>query len=152
MKITRITEATDDVMTALGRLLPQLSEDCNMPSKIDIEDIIFHPSSYLFAAQEENNIVGVLTLIVYKIPTGKKAWIEDVVVDKEHHGKGIGKQLVLFAINYARQLGLSQVDLTSSHKRIAANEMYKSLGFEQRTSNLYRINLPNSRTQPNKKN
>ena len=141
MEIIRITETTDEVMAAFERLLPQLSPECKIPSRYDIEDIIYQPSSYLFGAKSEGHIVGTLTLIVYKTPTGCKAWIEDVVVDASQTGKGVGRQLIDFAIGYCRKLELDSISLTSRPERVVANALYKKLGFKIRETNVYKLDI-----------
>ena len=84
-------------------------------------------------------IVGSLTLAVFRIPTGLRAWIEDVVVDGEARGKGVGEALNRAAIERAQALGARTVDLTSRPSREAANRLYRRIGFVQRETNVYRF-------------
>lgn len=138
MKISKVDKVNDYVLNAIENLIPQLSSTSKMPSKTDLETIVNSNSTYLFIAEENNNILGTLTLVFNKIPTGEKAWIEDVVVDKLARGKGVGKRLTQFAIDYAISKGVTKIDLTSSPERIAANKLYQKLGFKKRTTNVYR--------------
>ena len=86
-------------------------------------------------------ILGSMTLVVFRIPTGLRAWIEDVVVDASARGRGVGEALNRAAILRARAAGATTVDLTSRPSREAANRLYRRLGFEQRTTNVYRLEL-----------
>ncbi len=92
-------------------------------------------------AEEDGYLYGSLTLVIFPIPTGIRAWIEDVVVDSEARGKGVGRTLNEAALGIARQAGATTVDLTSRPSREAANRLYKRIGFHQRETNVYRIDL-----------
>lgn len=134
----------DELVAALDRLIPQLSESNPPPTADALQSIVDNPDSFLFIARDaENNghIVGSLTLVTFRIPTGLRAWIEDVVVDDKIRRSGAGRLLTLAAIETARLLGVATVDLTSRPSREAANAMYVALGFELRQSNLYRFDL-----------
>ncbi|MDD7915322.1 GNAT family N-acetyltransferase [Polaribacter ponticola] len=141
MKIYKLETLKPNVIEAFKRLIPQLSEDCNVPSEKDLEDIINSECTNLFVAEENNEIIGTLSLVFNKIPTGKKAWIEDVVVDKTVRGKGVGKELILFAMKYAKEVNHTTINLTSSPEREAANKLYQKLGFLKRETNVYRTHL-----------
>ena len=91
--------------------------------------------------EEDRAIVGTLTLALFRIPTGLRAWIEDVIVDQAAAGAGIGQLLTTAAINRARQAGARTLDLTSAPRREAANHIYEKLGFERRETNVYRLSL-----------
>lgn len=97
-----------------------------------------HPSVFLLADQE---IAGMLTVGIYHSPTGGKAWIEDVVVDEKYRGQGLSKQLVTHAVRFVKEQGIPLIMLTSNPTRIAANKLYQKLGFEQKQTNVYRMNL-----------
>lgn len=141
MKIERLVDVSDEVVGSLGKLMIQLAEDCKPPTKEYLQDIV-NSSTYLFLAKEEGRIIGTFSLVLYKIPTGRKASIEDVVVDVSMRGKQIGEKMIRFALDYAgAELGVSKVDLTSSPSRIAANALYQKIGFEKRDTNVYRFKL-----------
>ena len=140
MNIYLCEHITKKVLKAMEKLIPQLCADCEVPPKEYLEQIIHSNTSFLFLA-EDDEIIGSSTLILNQIPTCKKAWIEDVVVDKNHRGKGIGKKLIEFAIAFAINKDVSKIDLTSKPERVAANELYKNLGFKRRNTNVYRLEI-----------
>jgi ribosomal protein S18 acetylase RimI-like enzyme len=138
MKIIEITEYSDEVLIALNKLLPQLSSSAEKLSESILKDIISHPATHLLMAIEEDTYFGTLSLVVFPIPTGTRAWIEDVVVSDKARGKGVGKLLSNYAISLATSLGAKTIDLTSRPSRVAANALYKRVGFIQRETNVYR--------------
>ncbi len=142
MKIIQPTEITEEILIALKTLTKQLSPNKKPPSKKDLEEIINSENSILFIAKSKNEeIAGTLTLLINRIPTGQKVWIEDVVVDNKFRGKGIGQKLTQFAIDYAIKRGIKEINLTSNPARIAGNKLYQKLGFTLRETNIYRLNL-----------
>lgn len=141
MKIYKLLTVTDQVLDAFKRLIPQLAPDCALPTKKDLEAIVNSGTTLLFMAEENNEILGTLTLVFTKIPTGDKLWIEDVVVDKSARGKGVGVKLMEFSIAYAKSKNMKTINLTSSPDRIAANTLYQKLGFIQRETNVYRLTI-----------
>lgn len=136
MNIYTASEANTKILTAITTLLPQLSSNCPIPTKNDLQEIINSENTILFIA-EDSEIIGMLTLVINRIPTGQKAWIEDVVVNQNNRGKGIGQKLIEHAINYAKNNGITKVNLTSSPERIEANKLYLKMGFQVRTTNVY---------------
>ncbi|AUC23924.1 hypothetical protein BTO15_00565 [Polaribacter sejongensis] len=141
MKIYKLETVNDHILKAFIKLIPQLSTSCILPSQKDLEDIVSSNNTMLFIAEENNNILGTLTLVFNKIPTGNKVWIEDVVVDNTARGKGVGKKLTQFAIEYTANKGIKSINLTSSPDRIAGNELYQKLGFIKRETNVYRLTI-----------
>ncbi len=142
--ITRITEVTDELVAALERLVPQLSATTPPPTRAEVAEMVSSPAIIQLIARDperENAIVGTLTLAIFRIPTGVRAWIEDVIVDSGSRGKGIGEALVRAALEAARAAGARTVDLTSRPSREAANRLYVRVGFEKRETNVYRFNL-----------
>lgn len=137
-----ICEVIDDgVVAAFQRLIPQLSSSNPPPTRSELEDIAADRASTLFVARLHGRIVGSLTLAMFRIPTGLRAWIEDVVVDEAARGHGVGEALNRAAIEYARQNGAVSVDLTSRPSREAANRLYQKMGFVRRDTNVYRYQL-----------
>ena len=121
--------------------MPQLSPSAAVPTPDLIQEIVEpHASTVLVARdlRDQVRIVGMLTLIVFRIPTGVRAWIEDVVVDETARGRGVGEALSQEAVRRALALGARTVELTSRPSREAANRLYQRLGFVRRDSNLYR--------------
>lgn len=135
------TGVTEELVDAFARLIPQLSSSSPPPTADDLRAIIEAPDSVLFIARAGDRIVGSLTLAFYRIPTGLKAWIEDVVVDESVRGRGVGEGLNRAAIEYARGRGAKNVSLTSRPSRVAANRLYQRLGFKPYETNLYRYDL-----------
>ncbi len=139
--ITIAEAVTDDLVEAFDRLIPQLSSSSPPPGRAELEEIVTNPNSALFVARVDGAVVGSLTLAFYRIPTGLKAWIEDVVVDGEARGLGIGEALNRAALDEARRRGAKDVSLTSRPSREAANRLYQRIGFEPRETNVYRFKL-----------
>jgi ribosomal protein S18 acetylase RimI-like enzyme len=140
MYIVRVTAVTDELVGVFERLIPQLKLTFPPPTREELERLIASDSCVLLAARYPDasaEIAGVLTLIVYRVPTGIRARIEDVVVDAAMHGKGIGEALVRHALNMARDAGADGVALTANPKREAANRLYQRVGFRLWETNLY---------------
>jgi ribosomal protein S18 acetylase RimI-like enzyme len=135
----RVAASVDaDLVQAVSALLPQLSRSAPPPTTEQLARIVADPATTLFVAEEDGHIVGTLTLAAFEIPTGRRAWIEDVVTDTAARGKGVASALVDAALAHASSLGARTVDLTSRPDREDANRLYVNLGFEQRTTNVYR--------------
>jgi len=141
MEISEVTEVSGELVEAFARLIPQLSSSNPPPDRSALEGIVRSDSSHLLVAEEDGVILGSLTLVVFPIPTGIRAWIEDVVVDDAARGKGVGGALNKQALAMAAQLGATTVDLTSRPSREAANRLYQQLGFVARETNIYRYQL-----------
>jgi ribosomal protein S18 acetylase RimI-like enzyme len=135
-------EATPELVDALGRLVPQLSRSAPPPTVGEVAAIVGHEATTLLVARDgEGRIVGTLTLVVFPIPTGVRAWIEDVVVDEAARGRGVGEALNREALRLAAAAGARTVDLTSRPSREAANRLYRRIGFVPRDTNVYRFEL-----------
>jgi len=132
---------TPEIVAAFERLIPQLSSSNPAPTEAELRQIVDSDSTLLLLAEEDSVIVGSLTLALFRIPTGLRAWIEDVVVDSAARGKGVGETLNRFALEEARRRGATTVDLTSRPTREAANRLYQRLGFVKRDTNVYRYDL-----------
>jgi ribosomal protein S18 acetylase RimI-like enzyme len=139
--VERASEVTPELVSAFEVLIPQLSSSNPPPSASELQEIVSSEASVLFIARVEGKIAGSLTLATFRIPTGLRAWIEDVVVDSSARGHGVGEALNLAAIEEARARGAVTVDLTSRPSREAANRLYQRLGFVQRETNVYRYSL-----------
>jgi ribosomal protein S18 acetylase RimI-like enzyme len=131
-----------ELTAALAKLVPQLSTSNPPPSLGDVEAMLASDAITQFVARDDGGaIIGVSTLAVFPIPTAKRAWIEDVIVDESARGKGVGEALTQAMIDAARELGCKTVELTSRPSREAANRLYQRIGFEQRETNVYRFPL-----------
>jgi ribosomal protein S18 acetylase RimI-like enzyme len=134
-----VADAVDDgLVSAFERLIPQLSSSSPPPSREQLVELVENDDTVLFLALVNDRIMGSLTLAFYRIPTGLKAWIEDVVVDDAARGRGLGSALNDAALNEARVRGAKDVSLTSRPAKEAANRLYKRIGFEARETNIYR--------------
>lgn len=141
--VETVRELSGDLLAAVARLMPQLSASVGIPTAAQLEELINFPATMLFVARlsPAGTIVGMLTLVTYRIPTGLSAVIEDVVVDEAARGSGAGASLVRAALEEAERRGARHVDLTSRPSREAANRLYARLGFEARATNVYRFAL-----------
>jgi ribosomal protein S18 acetylase RimI-like enzyme len=132
------TVVDDELVAAFELLVPQLSSSSPPPDRQWLTDLVEGRDTVLFIARVDGAIVGSLTLAFYRIPTGMKAWIEDVVVDGAARGHGVGRMLSHAAVDEAHRRGAKSVDLTSRPSREAANRLYQRIGFVQRDTNVYR--------------
>ena len=140
MFIVKVTAVTDELEDAFRRLIPQLKLNFPPPTRSELELLVSSGSSILLISRypdAEAPITGMLTLVVYRVPTGIRARVEDVVVDEAMRGKGIGEALVRHALLMARDAGADGIALTSNPKREAANRLYQRLGFKHWETNLY---------------
>ena len=136
-----LSEVTDEVVEAFERLLPQLSKTAKRLDEAALSVIAASAASTVLLARVDKQIVGTLTLVTFAIPTGWRAWIEDVVVDEAARGKQIASTLIDAAVKIAKQAGARTVDLTSRPSRESAGRLYERLGFEQRETRMYRYKL-----------
>jgi ribosomal protein S18 acetylase RimI-like enzyme len=140
LTITAVREPTSEHVEALKQLLPQLSS-APPPDLEALRRLASHPGTTLLFARLSDRLVGTLTLETFTIPSGVRAWIEDVIVDESARGAGVGTALVRRALEEATASGARTVDLTSRPSRVAANELYKRVGFVARETNVYRCSL-----------
>jgi ribosomal protein S18 acetylase RimI-like enzyme len=137
--VEEATAVTPELVAAFRLLTPQLSRSAPPPGGSELVEMVRSPATVLLMARDpEKGLVGSLTLVLFRIPTGVRAWIEDVVVDKESRGRGVAEILCREALNRASAAGARTVDLTSRPSREAANRLYLRLGFEERDTNVYR--------------
>ncbi|HSS94157.1 MAG TPA: GNAT family N-acetyltransferase [Candidatus Dormibacteraeota bacterium] len=141
VRIESPTEATDELVEALGRLLPQLNPSYFAASLQHLTEVLADSAITLLVARDGKEIVGLAALVVYTTPIWRKTRIEDVVVDHKARGRGVGEALVKACIEVARVRGAAIVELQSARTREAANRLYPRLGFELRDSNVYRMKL-----------
>jgi len=144
VQIIEAAEVTPELVAAFERLIPQLSSSNPAPTETELAAICESEASVLLIAvdrEADDRILGSLTLAWFRIPTGVRAWIEDVVVDEAARGHGVGELLNRAALDRARELGAKTVDLTSRPSREAANRLYQRIGFVARDTNVYRFSL-----------
>ena len=142
MAITQATTVSDELIAAFAGLVRQLSTSAQLPTRAELEEIVSSPAAtILLASGPDGQIIGSLTLVVFRTLTGVRAWIEDVVVDEAARGHGAGEELVREAIRLADESGARTLDLTSRPSREAANALYEKVGFHARETNVYRYDL-----------
>jgi ribosomal protein S18 acetylase RimI-like enzyme len=139
VQVEVLGKVTGEVVEAFGRLLPQLSRSARPLGRADLEAIVNCPANTVLLARSAGTIIGTLTLVMFPLPSGPRAWIEDVVVDESARGQGAGERLTREALRIAREAGARTVDLTSRPSREAAGRLYERLDFAIRDSRLYRL-------------
>ena len=139
VEIYEADEVDGELVEAMAQLVPQLSSSNPSPSAAALQEIVDSEAVRLLVARDERGVVGTLTLVLFRIPTGVRAWIEDVVVDEGARGSGVGRSLNEAAMERALAAGAVSVDLTSRPSREDANRLYQRLGFSKRETNVYRF-------------
>ena len=140
MFIVRATTVTDELVDAITRLMPQLKLKYSLPTRSEIEALVGSKTSVLLVVRspdQHSPIVGMLTLLVNRVPSGIRAHVEDIVVDEAMRGQGIGEALIRHALNVAREAGANGVGLTTNPRREAANCLYQRMGFNRWKTNIY---------------
>lgn len=144
IRVEECIEVDEELVGAMARLIPQLSSSSPPPTATELMELVESGATHLLIARDDGGgaddgrILGSMTLVVFRIPTGVRAWIEDVVVDESARGMGVGESLNREALALAVRLGARTVDLTSRPSREAANRLYQRLGFVLRETNVYR--------------
>ena len=144
MDTYELSNVTEEIVKAFHNLMPQLTTSAPPPTREALEDMVRSGKTFIFLARQNEptgEIIGSATLALSQSPTGVHAWIEDVVVDSRARRQGVGRLLTEACLEKARQLGLRDVNLTSRPSRVAANQLYQSMGFIQRETNVYRYSL-----------
>jgi ribosomal protein S18 acetylase RimI-like enzyme len=137
MRVERITKPDEALVEAIARLVPQLSPGRTPPTLLELAEIAAAPGTALLVARDGDRVVGMLTLVLYRVPTGLRGWIHDVVVDESVRGRGAGEALSAEALRIAERAGVLTVHLTTRTEREAANRLYPRLGFERYETNVY---------------
>lgn len=138
VRIEVLREVTDEVVGTFGRLLPQLSRSAPPIDRATLDRLVSSAATTVLLARADGRIVGTLSLVMFPIPTGLRAWIEDVVVDQAARGQGVGEALITEALRLAEAAGARTVDLTSRASREAAGRLYERVGFQSRETRAYR--------------
>ena len=139
MKIIEVNEFTNEYLDFVRKLLCLLTSEPKQFTEADFREIIVSDNSHLFFLIDDNVIAGMVTVGIYRSPTGTKAWMEDVVIDEEYRRKGLGRMLTQYAIDYVKSQQVDSLMLTSNSLRIVANHLYQSIGFEQKETNVYQM-------------
>jgi ribosomal protein S18 acetylase RimI-like enzyme len=141
VQVEVLDEVTGEVVEAFGRLLPQLSRSAPPLGRAELETIVRCPANTVLLARSAGTISGAMTLVMFPLPSGLRAWIEDVVVDESARRQGVGEAMMRESLRVAREAGARTVDLTSRPAREAAGRLYERLGFKIRESRLYRYTV-----------
>jgi ribosomal protein S18 acetylase RimI-like enzyme len=137
MSVERVDEPSEELQAAIARLVPQLSTRREPPGPSELAELLATPNTTLLVGRVDGAIVGMLTLVLYRVPTGLRGWIHDVVVDQGARGRGLGEALTQEALRLAEDAGVETVHLTSRTQREAANRLYRRLGFSRYETNVY---------------
>ena len=137
-----VREAREEILLSVNRLLPQLSSTAKPLTTEGLRQLVSSPNSRLYLIRVDGRIAGMCTLATYQIPTGNRAWIEDVVVDKDFRGMKLGRALIENVIEEVRKTSPCTLMLTSRPSRVAANALYQSAGFERKETNVYKMEIP----------
>lgn len=138
-RLKELTEMQPGYLASINNLLSQLSDSVHTITEEELNTLISSSQSHLYVLESDEQFIGMTTLCLYQCPTGWKAWIEDVVVDRNFRGKGYGKLMVRKAMEECKNRGNVTLMLTSRPSRIVANQLYQSLGFEKRETNVYKM-------------
>ena len=136
MRVERVTEATQELVETIDRLLPQLTEARTPPTVAQLEDVVSN-QTLLVARDDDGRILGTMTFVLYRVASGIKGRIEDVIVDESARGQGVGETLVREGMRLANEAGVLMLELTSMPYRQSANRLYKRLGFVRKPTNVY---------------
>lgn len=137
-----VKEAREEILESVNRLLPQLSSTAKPLTPDEFKQLVDSHNSHLYLVSVDGQIAGMCTLATYQIPTGYRAWIEDVVVDKEFRGMKLGRTLIEKVIEDVQKTKPCTLMLTSRPSRVAANALYQNAGFEQKETNVYKMEFP----------
>ncbi|MDO4211059.1 MAG: GNAT family N-acetyltransferase [Bacteroidales bacterium] len=143
-EVSEPSEALATDWRGINFLLEQLSpgKEISWP---DYQALIADPTSHMvFLSDYVGDVkrrIGMATLCITQSPTGKKAWIEDVVIDKPFRGRGLSHRLIACMKVKAVELGVKKIMLTSRPKRVAANRLYQHEGFTQKETNVYTFDV-----------
>jgi GNAT superfamily N-acetyltransferase len=143
LRVEVVREATNEIHAALARLLPQLNPTLPVPDMPRLQRLLADPAATLLVAKDGEDIVGTTTVIVYTTPFWIKARLDEVVVDTNARGKGVGEALVMAALDIGRAKGAQVAELQSGRgeARKAAHRLYERLGFKIRDTDVMRIVL-----------
>lgn len=138
-RLIELTEMKPGYLASINNLLLQLSDSIHTITEEELNTLLSSSQSHLYVLESDGQFIGMTTLCLYQCPTGWKAWIEDVIVDRNFCGKGYGKLMVRKAMEECKNRGNVTLMLTSRPSRIVANQLYQSLGFEKRETNVYKM-------------
>jgi ribosomal protein S18 acetylase RimI-like enzyme len=136
MRIERVATADEELVETIARLLPQLTEARTPPTLAQLRETVAG-QTLLVARDDEGRILGTLTLVLYRVSSGLKGRLEDVIVDESARGQGVGEALTREGMRRAGEAGVLMLELTSMPYRQTANRLYRRLGFVRKPTNVY---------------
>jgi ribosomal protein S18 acetylase RimI-like enzyme len=137
VRIEQVHEATDELVSAIERLLPQLNEARTPPTLAQLAETVSQQTLLVARDEGDGRIIGTLTLVLYRVASGLKGRIEDVIVDRSARGQGVGEALTREGMARANLARVLMLELTSMPYRETANRLYKRLGFVRKPTNVY---------------
>lgn len=137
MRIEQVSVADQELVDAIARLLPQLNAARTPPTLAELAEAVCGQTVLVARDPETDAIIGTLTLVLYRVPSGLKGRLEDVIVDSDGRGRGVGEALVREGMARASQAGVMMLELTSMPFRESANRLYRRLGFVRKPTNVY---------------
>jgi len=141
IRIEVATQFSDELLRGISALVPQLSSSRHALTAAELREITACPVVRLLTAKDGTEVVGMLTLLLVRIPTGLRAILEDLAVDAAYRRQGVGSALMMSACDIAAKAGARTVDFTSRPSRVDANRLYLNLGFERRDTGIFRLTL-----------
>lgn len=141
ISVVHLKNHSPKLTSVFNKLLKELDETSVSLKESDVKEMIGSTANRIFVAKINNEIIGMITLIIYRIPFAKKGLLEDFVVDEKYRGRGVGTKLIKTAIKQAKKEKVRYLDFTSRPERVIANRLYESLGFKKRNTNSYRIKI-----------
>jgi ribosomal protein S18 acetylase RimI-like enzyme len=136
VRIEHVTQASPELVETVRALLPQLTEARTPPTLEQLQEVVTS-QTLLVARDDDGSVLGTLTFVRYRVSSGIKGRIEDVIVDESARGKGVGEALVREGMRLANEAGVLMLELTSMPYRQAANRLYRRLGFVRKPTNVY---------------
>jgi ribosomal protein S18 acetylase RimI-like enzyme len=136
VRIEHVTQASPELVETVRALLPQLTEARTPPTLEQLQEVV-RSQTLLVARDDDGSVLGTLTFVRYRVSSGIKGRIEDVIVDESARGKGVGEALVREGMRLANEAGVLMLELTSMPYRQAANRLYRRLGFVRKPTNVY---------------
>ncbi len=139
IELLKLEDVTDTIQKQVADLYRQLNAN---NSQRTLQEILQSGNNVLvIICRMDDSIVGTALLSTYKVISGYRGMVDDVVVDASQRGKGIGRKLMERLLEEGKKMGLDEILLFTGHHRAPAKALYKSLGFEMRKSGLYNLRL-----------
>jgi ribosomal protein S18 acetylase RimI-like enzyme len=139
IRFARLTKPSKKALLEINRLFLQLSSSGRQITLTDLRKTLSNKDLYVIVLRDKNRIIGMGSIMMIRYLFGLWGNIEDVVVDQEYRRQGLGKKLMKKLISIGKQKKVNGVNLTSRPSRVAANKLYKKLGFKRKETNFYQL-------------